>query len=83
MNKLFLLYDDLMALCNAVIVTGASTSGEPVMVQVTVMLRDQRMMKTGWIGWLQRRRAWICLITWSANIPYDCLVLWALTCHVM
>jgi len=64
MTKSFLLYDDLAALCDAVIATVVGTSGEPVMVPLTVMLRAQRRMKTGWFGLLQRRRTRIFLITW-------------------
>ena len=60
---------------------GLALSGEPVMVQVTVMLRAQRMMKTGGIGWLQE--GFDLFDNPVHNTPYDCMVLWALTCQVL
>ena len=63
MTKSFLLYDDLAALCDAVIATVVGTFRGTSDGPLTVMLRAQRRMKTGWFGLLQRRRARIVLIT--------------------
>jgi len=59
MVKLFPLYDDLAALCDVVIATRVGTFRGTCDGSTDCDVRAQRMMKTGWFGSLQRRRAWI------------------------